>query len=222
MSRLKVGVLISGRGSNLQALIDACAAPDFPAGIVLVVSNVPGAPGLERARRADIPALALDWKRDFASRAGYEAAVDRHLRDAGVELVCLAGYMLLLGPDFVRRWEGRIINIHPSLLPLFKGLRPHEQALSSGMRVSGCTVHFVVPEVDSGPIIGQRAVPVLPGDDAQALAARVLEAEHQLYPECVRLIAEERVRMENGRAVFSPPAAPSGRRGINSSRGSHP
>lgn len=203
MSKLKVGVLISGRGSNLQALIDAAAAPDYPAEIALVISNRPDAPGLERARRADIPALALDWKRDFESRAAYEEAVDRHLREAGAELVCLAGYMLLLGTDFVRRREGRIINIHPSLLPLFKGLRPHEQALKSGMRVSGCTVHFVVPEMDSGPIIGQRAVPVEPGDDPERLAARVLEAEHKLYPECVRLIAEGRVRMENGRTIFS-------------------
>ncbi|MFP3944343.1 MAG: phosphoribosylglycinamide formyltransferase [Alphaproteobacteria bacterium] len=209
MSRLKVGVLISGRGSNLHALIDACAAPDYPAEIALVVSNRPDAPGLEHANRAQIPALALDWKREFDSRAAYEEAVDRHLREAGVELVCLAGYMLLLGEDFVRRWEGRVINIHPSLLPLFKGLRPHQQALASGMRVSGCTVHYVVPEMDSGPIIGQRAVPVLPGDDAETLGARILEAEHRLYPECVRMIAEGRVRMEDGRAVFERTATAS-------------
>jgi phosphoribosylglycinamide formyltransferase 1 len=202
VNRMKVGVLISGRGSNLQALIDACAAPDFPAEIVIVISNRPQAPGLERARKAGIPALILDWKRDFGNRAAYEEAVDRELRKAGVELVCLAGYMLLLGADFVRRWEGRLINIHPSLLPLFKGLRPHEQAIESGMRVSGCTVHYVAPEMDSGPIIGQRTVPVLPGDDAETLAARILEAEHRLYPECVRMIAEGRVRMEEARAVF--------------------
>ncbi len=202
MSRLKLGVLISGRGSNLKALIDASAAPDYPAEVALVISNKVDASGLNHARRADIPVVAFDWK-EFESRAAFEDVVDRHLREAGVELICLAGYMLLLSTDFVRRWEGRLINIHPSLLPLFKGLEPHQQALQAGVRVSGCTVHYVVPEMDSGPIIGQRAVPVLPGDAAATLGSRILEAEHRLYPECVRMIAEGHVRMENGKAVFT-------------------
>lgn len=201
MKTLKLGILISGRGTNLQALIDACARPDYPAEIVLVASNKTDAAGLRRAKTAGIPALGLDWK-TFPDRLAFEAALDEELRAAGADLVCLAGYMLLLGRTFVDHWRGRMVNIHPSLLPLFKGLNPHDKALDAGVRVTGCTVHYVVPDMDSGPIIGQKAVPVLPGDDADALAARVLKAEHELYPECVRLIAEGRVRMEGERAVF--------------------
>lgn len=202
MKKLKLGVLVSGRGTNLQALIDACADPGYPAEIVLVASNKPDAAGLDRAKAAGIPVLGLDWK-SFDDRARFEAALDQELRKAGTELVCLAGYMLLLGQPFVDRWRGRLINIHPSLLPLFKGLNPHAQALGAGVRVSGCSVHYVVADMDSGPIIGQKAVSVLPGDDVDSLAARVLEAEHALYPQCVRLIAEGKVRMEGDRAVFA-------------------
>ena len=200
--KLKTAVLVSGRGSNLQALLDACAAPDFPAQIVLVLSNVPDAYGLERARQRDVP-TAVIRHRDYPTRETFDAALDAKLREAGAEFVCLAGFMRLLGSDFVRAWEGRIVNIHPSLLPSFKGLHVHEQAIAAGVRVSGCTVHYVIAELDSGPPIVQEAVPVMHGDTAQTLAARVLEAEHRIYPEALRLVAEGRVRLENGRAVFT-------------------
>ncbi|MEM7568678.1 MAG: phosphoribosylglycinamide formyltransferase [Pseudomonadota bacterium] len=198
MAKLRVAVLISGRGSNLQSLIDACAQPDFPAEIVLVISNRPGAYGLERAQKAGIPAVTLDHKA-YASKADFEAAIDAALAEANVELVCLAGFMRLLSADFVRRWEGRMINIHPSLLPSFKGLHTHRQTLDAGVKIAGCTVHFVVPEMDAGPIIVQAAVPVLQGDDEDALAARVLSQEHQIYPSALKWIAEGRVQIVDGR-----------------------
>jgi phosphoribosylglycinamide formyltransferase 1 len=200
--RLRTAVLISGRGSNLQSLIDACSTPDFPAKIVLVLSNVPDALGLERARKADIP-TAVIRHRDYPNRDSFDAAMDAVLREAGVEFICLAGFMRLLGAPFVRAWEGRIVNIHPSLLPAFKGLNVHEQALAAGVRMSGCTVHYVIPELDSGPAIVQAAVPVANHDTAETLASRILEAEHRIYPEALRLVAEGRVRLDNGRAVFA-------------------
>jgi phosphoribosylglycinamide formyltransferase-1 len=199
--RLRTAVLISGRGSNLQSLIDAASTPDFPAEVTLVMSNVADAFGLERARKADIP-TAVIRHRDYASRDAFDAAMDAVLRENNVEFVCLAGFMRLLGAPFVRAWEGRIVNIHPSLLPAFKGLNVHEQALAAGVRVSGCTVHYVIPELDSGPAIVQATVAVQNGDSVETLAARVLEAEHRIYPEALRLVAEGRVRLENGRAVF--------------------
>ncbi|MEY4879085.1 MAG: hypothetical protein RJB62_554 [Pseudomonadota bacterium] len=202
MTRLQVAVLVSGRGSNLQALIDACATPGFPAEIKLVLSNMEGAYGLERAAKANIPAVTLPHKK-FASREAFDDAMDEKLREAGTEFVCLAGFMRLLSPSFAKRWEGRIVNIHPSLLPSFKGLHVHEQALAAGVRISGCTVHYVVPELDSGPAILQAAVAVEPSDTPDTLAARVLEAEHRIYPEALRMVAEKRVRLENGRAVFA-------------------
>jgi phosphoribosylglycinamide formyltransferase-1 len=202
MTRLQVAVLVSGRGSNLQALIDACATPGFPAEIKLVLSNMEGAYGLERAAKANIPAVTLPHKK-FASREAFDDAMDEKLREAGIEFVCLAGFMRLLSPSFAKRWEGRIVNIHPSLLPSFKGLHVHEQALAAGVRISGCTVHYVVPELDSGPAILQAAVAVEPSDTPDTLAARVLEAEHRIYPEALRMVAEKRVRLENGRAVFA-------------------
>ncbi|WP_188260573.1 phosphoribosylglycinamide formyltransferase [Azospirillum tabaci] len=206
-SGLKVGVLISGRGSNLQALIDACAAPDFPADIALVLSNKADAYGLERAASAGVP-VAVVSHRDFpGDKRAFEEAMDARLRDAGVELVCLAGFMRLLSPWFVERWHDRMINIHPSLLPSFKGLDTHQRALDAGVRFHGCTVHYVRTEMDEGPIIAQAAVPVLPGDDADRLSARVLEAEHRLYPQALRLIAEGRARVEDGRVRLSGPAA---------------
>jgi phosphoribosylglycinamide formyltransferase-1 len=195
---LNVGVLISGRGSNLGSIIDACADPTFPAAIRLVISNRADAPGLERARAAGI-ATAVIPHRDYATRDAFDDALDRALADAGVELVCLAGFMRLLGDAFVARWHDRLVNIHPSLLPAFRGLDTHARALAAGVRFTGCTVHFVRTAVDDGPIIVQAAVPVLPGDDAERLAARVLAAEHRAYPLALRLIAEGRVRVSDGR-----------------------
>jgi phosphoribosylglycinamide formyltransferase-1 len=192
--RLKIGVLISGRGSNLQALIDACALPDYPAEIALVIANRADAFGIERARRAGVPAMVIPH-RDFPDRESFDAALDAALHQAGVELVCTAGFMRILTAWFVERWHDRQINIHPSLLPLFPGLHTHERALAAGVRFAGCTVHFVRLGVDTGPIIAQAAVPVLPDDDADRLAARVLAAEHRLFPLALRLVAEGRTRI---------------------------
>ena len=202
MARLKVGVLISGRGSNLQALIDACADSDFPAEIVLVLSNKADAYGLERARRAGIPAAVVSH-RDYADKPGFEAAMDEALNAAGVELVCLAGFMRLLTSGFVERWHDRLINIHPSLLPAFKGLDTHARAIEAGVRFTGCTVHFVRPAMDEGPIVLQAVVPILEADDSHSLADRVLVAEHRSYPLALRLIAEGRARVEGERVAIS-------------------
>ncbi|MEE8515704.1 MAG: phosphoribosylglycinamide formyltransferase [Alphaproteobacteria bacterium] len=199
MARLKTGVLISGRGTNLAALLDACADAKFPAEIALVISNKPDAAGLERAKSAGCATTVIEHG-DFPDRRAFDEAMGAALEDAGVELVCLAGFMRILSDAFVERWRDRIINIHPSLLPAFKGLEAQAQALAAGVRISGCTVHFVRPVMDSGPIIVQAAVPVLAGDDAETLAARVLEAEHRIYPLALSLIAEGRVRIE-GEAV---------------------
>jgi phosphoribosylglycinamide formyltransferase-1 len=196
MEKLKLGFLISGRGSNLQALIDATSEPGFPAEIALVISNKADAGGLDRAKEAGIATKVIPHK-EFANREAFDTALDATLRAAGVELVCLAGFMRLLTAGFAESWHDRLINIHPSLLPSFKGLDSHGQALKAGVRFSGCTVHFVRPEMDAGPIILQAAVPVLDGDDEDALAARILEAEHRCYPLAVRLIAEGRISLEN-------------------------
>jgi phosphoribosylglycinamide formyltransferase-1 len=200
-AKLKVAVLISGRGSNLQALIDACADARFPAQIVLVISNVAGAQGLERARRTGI-ATEVIAHAGYGRRESLDAAMDASLTKAGADLICLAGFMRILGDGFVRKWQGRLINIHPSLLPSFKGTHVHEQAIDAGVKISGCTVHYVISELDSGPAIAQAAVAVRDDDTAESLASRVLEAEHRLYPSALRLIAEGRVRFENGRVVF--------------------
>jgi phosphoribosylglycinamide formyltransferase-1 len=191
---LKVGVLISGRGTNLQALIDACAEPGFPAEIKLVIANRADAAGLQRATDAKI-ATEIIPHRGFASREAFDAAVTTALEKAQIELVCLAGFMRLLTPGFVEHWRDRLINIHPSLLPAFPGLDTHARVIAQGVRFSGCTVHFVRAEMDNGPIIVQATVPVLPGDDADKLAARVLQAEHRAYPLALRLIGEGRVTM---------------------------
>lgn len=204
---LKVGVLISGRGSNLQALIDAAADPDFPAEIALVIANKDDAQGLKRAATADIPTKVIRHG-DFDSDGAFEDAIHAALTEAGVGLVCLAGFMRLLNDSFVKKWKDRLINIHPSLLPALKGLHAHERALETGMRLSGCTVHFVRPSMDSGPIIMQAAVPVDPDDTADSLAARILEWEHRIYPLCVRLIAEKRVRVTNEKVHISGTRAP--------------
>lgn len=190
--KLKVGVLISGRGTNLQALIDACADPDFPATIALVISNVEDAYGLQRAEKAGIATQVIRHQ-SFDSRADFDAAIDAALRKSRIELVCLAGFMRLLTADFVNGWQDRMINIHPSLLPAFKGLDTYQRALDAGVKIAGCTVHYVRVEMDDGPIIVQAAVPILPGDDSDRLAARILEKEHIAYPLALRLIAEGKV-----------------------------
>jgi len=208
---LKVAVLISGRGSNLQALIDAFGpkVQDSPVTIVLVLSNRPEAPGLERAAQAGLKTEIVDHK-TFASREDFDVAMDREIRATGAEFVVLAGFMRLLTPQFVAAWQDRMINIHPALLPAFPGLDTHKRALEAGVRLHGATVHFVRHETDTGPIIAQAAVPVLPGDDESTLAARVLAAEHQLYPLALRLVAEGRVRVEQDRAVISDAPAMEG------------
>jgi len=198
MSRLRVAVLVSGRGSNMAALIDAAAEPDFPAEIVAVISNRPNAGALAVAARAGIATVVVDHKA-YADRATFDAALDAALRDVAPDLVCLAGFMRILTDGFIAGWAGRLINIHPALLPSFKGLDTHARALAAGVKLHGCTVHVVTPEMDSGPIIAQAAVPVLDGDDEEALAARVLAAEHLLYVRALKLWAQGRVRLDGDR-----------------------
>lgn len=199
-SKTRIAILISGRGSNMAALVKAASEPDFPAEIVGVLSDRPEAPGLELARQNRIETRAIP-RSAHADKQAHEAAIDAALTGLKVDLVCLAGYMRLLSPAFVERWTGRMINIHPSLLPAFKGLATHRRALEAGLKIHGCTVHFVTADMDDGPIIAQAAVPVLAGDDEATLNARVLKAEHQLYPLALRLVAEGRVRQQAGRAV---------------------
>lgn len=201
-ARLKTGVLISGSGTNLQALLDACAAPGFPAEIVLVISNRADAGGLERAKRAGVATQIIPHK-DYPSREAFDAAIDVALRGAGVEFVCLAGFMRLLTPEFVNQWHNRLINIHPSLLPAFKGIDAVEQALAAGVGRTGCTVHFVRPEMDAGPILLQAEVPVKAGDTAEILHDRIRQAEHKCYPEALRLIAAGRVAVTDETATIS-------------------
>lgn len=200
----KVGVLVSGRGSNLQALLDACADPAFPAEIVLVISNVPGVYALERAAKAGVPTQVIPHKQ-FPSREAFDAAMDAALRAAGTEIVCLAGFMRLLSKGFVESWAGRMLNIHPALLPSFKGLHTHERALEAGCKLHGCTVHLVTPDLDDGPTLVQAAVPVLPDDTPDSLAARVLEQEHKAYPLGLKLVAEGRVTVMGNRARVDAP-----------------
>lgn len=215
MAGLKLGVLISGRGSNLQALIDACAQPGFPAEIALVLSNKADAYGLERARNSGIATAVVSHRDHPGDKPAFEAAMDAALRAAGVELVCLAGFMRILSPWFVERWQDRLINIHPSLLPSFKGLDTHERAIAAGVRVHGCTVHYVRPAMDEGPIIVQAAVPVLSADEPHDLAERVLAQEHRIYPLAVRLIAEGRARVDGERVVVEGHVPDSGTALVN-------
>ncbi|MCZ6636811.1 MAG: phosphoribosylglycinamide formyltransferase [Alphaproteobacteria bacterium] len=195
MAKLKAGVLISGSGTNLQALLDAAAKPDYPVEIVLVISNKGEAYGLERAQAAGVATVVINH-RDFDKRERFDDALDAALRDAGCDLVCLAGFMRLLTAGFVEGWNDRLINIHPSLLPSFRGLDAQAQALAAGVRIAGCSVHFVRAKMDVGPIIMQATVPVLDDDDADKLSARILEVEHRIYPLAVRLIGEGRVTVE--------------------------
>ncbi|MFC4351636.1 phosphoribosylglycinamide formyltransferase [Fodinicurvata halophila] len=199
---LRVAVMVSGRGSNLQALLDAAAVPSYPVSIELVVSNVPDVQALERAGTAGIRTATVPH-RDFDSREAFERKISAVLESAAPDLICQAGFMRILTPWFIERWHNRLINIHPSLLPAFPGLRTHEKALEAGVRLHGCTVHLVRTEVDSGPIIGQAAVPVSPEDTSESLAARVLRAEHKLYPTCLQLIAESHIRLGEDKVHFT-------------------
>lgn len=199
----RVAILISGRGSNMQALVDAARGPDYPAEIALVISNRPDAPGLAWAKSQGLPTLALDHKL-YEGREHFEGQLQSMLELSKIDLVALAGFMRLMTAPFVERWSGRMINIHPSLLPAFKGLHTHEQALAAGVRISGCTVHFVSPEMDGGPIIAQAAVPVLTSDTADALAARVLAAEHKLYPLALARVARGEIVLNAGIVQIQP------------------
>ncbi|MGO4354015.1 phosphoribosylglycinamide formyltransferase [Rhizobium sp. RAF36] len=207
--RKRAVVFISGSGSNMMALVAAAKAADFPAEIVGVVSDKADAGGLAKAAAEGIPTFAFARK-DYASKDAHEAAIFEALDTLSPDILCLAGYMRLLSATFIQRYEGRMINIHPSLLPLFPGLHTHQRAIDAGMRIAGCTVHFVTEGMDEGPVIGQAAVPVLSGDTADALAGRVLTVEHQLYPQALRIFAEGKVRMEGGKAVGSGSAASAG------------
>lgn len=196
----KVAVLISGSGTNLQALIDACEHPGFPAQIVLVLSNKADAFGLERAKKAGLATQVLSHT-DYADREAYDGALHEAIVACGAEIVCLAGFMRLLTEGFVNRWAGCMLNIHPSLLPAYKGLHTHQRAIEAGEKQAGCTVHFVSPEMDEGPIILQASVPVEPGDTPESLAKRVLAEEHKLYPQALRLLAEGRLSIKDGKVV---------------------
>ena len=202
IQRRRTVILISGRGSNMASLIDAAADPDFPAEIVGVISDKADAKGLGIAASRGI-ATKVVTRADHASKDAHDQAIDTALATFGAEIVALAGYMRLLTAGFVEKWQGRMINIHPALLPSFKGLDTHSRALDAGIRVHGCTVHFVTPAMDDGPIIAQAAVPVLIDDDEPTLSARVLKAEHRLYPLALKLFAEGKVRMEGNRTTFS-------------------
>jgi len=214
MTRKRVGVLISGRGSNLQALINACKSRDYPAEVVLVISNVPQVQGLLRAEAALIPTLTIDHKA-FPTREAFDAVLDTALKEAGVEILCNAGFLRLHTPGFVESWRDRHLNVHPSLLPAFRGLHAHERVIAAGCKISGCTIHFVRPEMDEGPIVAQAAVPVLANDTSETLALRVLDAEHRLYPHALAVVASGAVSVQGERVVdkndqaqvpfFSPP-----------------
>ena len=206
-ARKRVAILISGRGSNMAALIEAARAPGYPAEIVGVFSNVADAPGLAVAAAQGIPTAARPH-RDYADKPAFEAAMDEVLAGWRADIVCLAGFMRLLTPAFVGRWDGRMLNIHPALLPAFKGLDTHARALAAGVKLHGATVHFVVPEMDSGPVIAQGAVAVREDDTERSLAARVLAVEHRIYPLALRWLAEGRLRVEGGRCLAAGALAP--------------
>jgi phosphoribosylglycinamide formyltransferase-1 len=202
--RKKVGILISGRGSNMSALVEACAQEGFPAEVAVVISNRPDAAGLKIAADVGVATCAFDHK-EYEDRESFEADVGAALEDHGVDIVCLAGFMRLLTAGFVEAWRDRMINIHPSLLPAYPGVSVHERIIDDGVRISGCTVHFVRPEMDTGPIIAQAAVPVLPSDTPEALAARVVASEHRIYPLALRLVADGKVRVSGGRVICGYP-----------------
>ncbi len=201
MGCLKLGVLFSGRGTNLQAILDACQDPSFPAEVALALSNKPDAPGLARAQKANVPSSVINHK-DFADRSSFEQAMNARLDEAGVQLICLAGFMRLLTPTFVNHWNGRAINIHPSLLPAYPGLNTHARAINDGARFAGCTVHFLSAETDAGPIIAQAATPINASDTPDSLASRVLEAEYEIYQRAIRWVAEGRITLHEGRVMI--------------------
>lgn len=208
--RARTAILISGRGSNMAALLVAARDPAYPAEIVLVLSNRADAAGLARAAEAGVPAAVVESRGFRGDRAGFEAAMGAALAAHRVELLALAGFMRVLTPGFVEQWSGRLVNIHPSLLPAFPGLETHERAIAAGVRLHGCSVHLVSAGVDEGPILAQAAVPVLPGDTPAALAARVLEQEHRIYPAALAWLAAGRVRLEGGRALVEGAGVPAG------------
>jgi phosphoribosylglycinamide formyltransferase-1 len=208
MKRVRTAVLISGRGSNMVALVEAARDPAFPAEIALVLSNRPDAGGLDYARKAGITTAVVDHKAFAGDRGAFEEALQTVLAEHAIELVCLAGFMRVLTPVFVTRWTGRLLNIHPSLLPAFRGLDTHARALAAGVRIHGCTVHFVTPELDEGPVIMQAAVPVLADDTAGSLAARVLAQEHVIYPAALARVASGTTRLVDGRVVTKADEAP--------------
>ncbi len=202
MVRKRVAVLISGRGSNMAALIEAAKDKNYPAEIALVVSNRPDAAGLDIARAAGIATAVVDHAAYGKNRAAFDAALQDVLTQHRIEIVCLAGFMRLLTPGFVGQWRNRMLNIHPALLPAFKGLDTHKRALEAGAKIHGATVHFVVAEMDSGPIVAQGAVAVHDGDTEETLSSRVLNIEHKIYPLALKLLAEGRIRVENGRCLI--------------------
>lgn len=201
-TKKRTAILISGRGSNMQSLVAAARAPDYPAEIVLVASNRPDAAGIAWAVEQGLPTVIIDHK-GYGSRAAFERALQSALDTHHVELVALAGFMRLMTPEFVAHWQNRMINIHPSLLPSFKGLHTHEQAIAAGVKIAGCTVHYVRPEMDAGPIIAQAAVSVLSSDTAETLAAKILKVEHRVYPAALRLVAAGQVWCEGEKIVIS-------------------
>lgn len=201
MRTLKIAVFISGNGSNLQALIDACSADDFPAEIVMVLSNRPDAFGLQRAKDAGIPAITVDHK-DFDTRSAFEDAMQKQLENYSIDLICLAGFMRLLEASFVNKWRDRMINIHPSLLPSYKGLNTYARAIDDGVKFAGCTIHYVRPEMDNGPIVMQAVVPIDQDDTPETLAAKIRIQEHIMYPRAVKVIAEGRTRISGNKVTF--------------------
>jgi len=202
MANLRLAVMISGSGTNLQALIDACRHPEYPAEIHVVISNRPDAMGLKRAQKAGIDAVVIDHTK-FEDRETFEEAIHTCLKDHRTQLVCLAGFMRILNADFVNRWRDRMINIHPSLLPSYKGLHTHARAIEDGVRFAGCTIHYVRPEMDNGPILMQTAVPISADETEESLAAKILPLEHQMYPAAVRMIADGKARISGGKVVYS-------------------
>jgi len=202
----RVAILISGRGSNMAALIDAAKSADFPAEIVAVISNRADAAGLERATASGIATVVIESKPFGKDRAGFEAVLQRALEEKKVDLICLGGFMRLFTAEFVKHWYGRMLNIHPALLPSFPGLDPHGQALQAGVKISGATVHFVIPETDAGPIIMQGAVTVADDDTAETLSQRILGIEHRIYPEALRLLASGKLRLEGDICKFADSA----------------
>lgn len=201
----KIAILISGRGSNMASLLQLRDDSSFQGNFALVLSNRPDAKGLEVAAQAGINTVALDHK-SFPDRESFDKAMNDVLKSHSIDLVILAGFMRILSPWFVQQWHGRLINIHPSLLPLFRGVDTHQRALEEGVRIHGCTVHFVVPELDAGPIIAQAVVPVLPTDDAETLSERVLRQEHILYPAAVKMLCAGDVTLKNGKSVYQEQA----------------